>query len=87
MPTNFYMLFVAAAIPLAIGAVYYHPMVVGNAWMKTNGFTAAQLQKGNMAVIFGLSYIFSVLTAVMLSAVVIPGRSLWDHWDSSPGSG
>ena len=71
MPTNFYMLFVAALIPMAVGFAYYHPMLMGNAWMKSNGFTTKDLEGGNMAVIFGVSYVFSVMLATMLSTFVI----------------
>ena len=71
MPSNFYMLFVAALIPLIVGAVYYHPKVVGGAWMKSNGFTEESLQGANMAVIFGVSYLFSVLIAFTMMGVTI----------------
>jgi hypothetical protein len=35
MPTNYYMFFVAGLIPIAVGALYYTPMIAGNAWIKT----------------------------------------------------
>ena len=71
MPANFYMLFVAALIPLVIGAIYYHPKVLGKAWMKTNGFENSDLEGGNMPLIFGLTFLFSVLMAFTLSSIVI----------------
>ena len=71
MPTNAYMFLVAGLIPLIIGAVYYHPKVAGGAWMKTNNFTEESLKGGNMAVIFGLAYLFSVLIAFIMSSMVI----------------
>ena len=40
-------------------------------WMSVNRFTDKDLEGGNMAVIFGLSYIFSVMVGFFLSAVVI----------------
>jgi len=39
MPTNFWMYFVAGAIPLVIGAIYYSKVLVGKSWMNVNGFT------------------------------------------------
>jgi hypothetical protein len=71
MPTNFYMFFVAALIPMIIGAVYYHPKLAGTAWMKTNGFTEDSLKEGNMGVILGISYVLSLLLAFALSGLVI----------------
>lgn len=71
MPSNFYMLFVAALIPLLVGAIYYNPKVVGSAWMKTNNFTEESMKGGNMALIFGLTFLFSFFMAFMLMGMVI----------------
>ena len=71
MPTNFWMFFIAALIPLAVGAFYYNDNVLGNVWKRTNGFTDADLEGGNMAIIFGLSYLLSILIAFALSGMVI----------------
>ena len=71
MPTNFYMLFVSALIPLIIGAIYYNPKVVGGAWMKTNGFTDKDLEGANMPLIFGLTFIFGIFISLMFSLIVV----------------
>lgn len=76
LPVNFYMYFVAALIPMVIGAVYYHPKVVGGAWMKTNGFTTESLESGNMAVIFGVAYLMSFILAFGLTSQVIHQTSV-----------
>jgi len=65
------MLFVAAIIPMLIGAIYYSPMVAGKGWMKVNGFTDESMKGGSMAVIFGVSYLFSLFIAFILSGFVI----------------
>ncbi len=71
MPTNFYMFFIAALIPLLVGAVYYHPKAIGGPWMRVNGFTDADMEGANMAIIFGVSYLMSFLAAFILSTLVI----------------
>ena len=71
MPTNFYMFFVAGLIPLIVGFIWYNPKVFGNAWMKVNNFTPEFAGGGNKAVIFGVSYLFSVMLAFILSSMVI----------------
>ena len=71
MPTNWYMFFVAALIPLVVGSIYYNPKVLGNAWMKTNKFTPEYLKEANMAVVFGVTYVFSVLIAMSMASMVI----------------
>ena len=65
------MYFVAALIPMIVGAVYYHPKLAGTSWMKVNGFTEESLKGGNMAVIFGVSYLFSVFIAFIVSGITI----------------
>lgn len=65
------MYFVAALIPLLVGAVYYHPAVAGKAWMNSNKFTESDLEGANMAKIFGLTFIFSVLIAFTMGGLVI----------------
>lgn len=71
MPTNFYMYFVAALIPMIVGFIYYHPKVAGNAWMKSNGFTMESLEGGNMAVIMGTAYLLSFFLAFGMTGSVI----------------
>ncbi len=71
MPTNFYFLFIVALIPMCVGAIYYHPKVAGNVWMRTNGFTEDSLKGGNMALILGLCYFFSLILSLGLMGIVI----------------
>lgn len=71
MPTNFYMYFIVALIPLIVGAVYYHPKVLGTTWMNANGFTEESLQGANMPLIFGLSYVLSFILGFFLTSMVI----------------
>lgn len=70
-PINFYMYFVAALIPMIVGAVYYHPKVAGSAWMKSNGFTMESLEGSNMAVIFGVAYLMSFILSFGITGAVI----------------
>ena len=71
MPTNFYMLFLSALIPLIIGFIYYNPKVLGNVWMNTNNFTSEYLQKGNMPVIFIVTYVMGIFISFSLMSIVI----------------
>ena len=63
MEANIYVPFLAALIPLVVGAVYYNPKVLGTAWMRAAEVTEEKLAGGNMAVIFGLAYVLSLLIA------------------------
>ena len=68
---NYYILFLAALIPLAVGAVYYAPPVLGNTWMKVSGTTEAQIQSSNMILIFGLSYLFGLFISAFMMGYAI----------------
>jgi hypothetical protein len=71
MPTNFYMFFITALIPLFVGFIYYHPKVFGNHWMKINGFTQEQVEQGNMLITFGVTYVLGIMLSLAFSNLVI----------------
>ena len=62
MEINMWAFPVAALIPLVIGSIWYNPKVFGAAWLKASGLTDEQARGGNMALIFGLSYVFALLS-------------------------
>lgn len=71
MEFNFLTTAVAALAPLVMGFIWYGPMLFKKAWMKEMGFTEESLKGGNMALIFGLSYVLSFLMAFVLQTLVI----------------
>ena len=71
MEMNFYSVLVAAATTLVVGAIWYSPKLFANAWMKESGLTEEQLKKGNMLKIFGLTFIFSIMIAMIMQALTI----------------
>lgn len=77
MPTNFWMFFIAALIPMLTGFLWYNPKTFEPAWKKVNSFTDADLEDGNMGIIFGVSYLFNVMIAFALSGIVIHQTSIF----------
>ncbi|THH41282.1 DUF1761 domain-containing protein [Neolewinella litorea] len=73
---NWWVYPLTALIPLLVGAVYYNERVVGGIWMRATGLDAEKLQGGNMAVIFGMAYLFSVLIALVMPFLVIHQTAL-----------
>ncbi|MFL0352858.1 DUF1761 domain-containing protein [Xanthomarina sp. GH4-25] len=71
MEINFLAILVAALVPLVMGFIWYHPKTFGNIWMRESGLTAESLKGGNMAVIFGLTFVFSFLIAFALQFLAI----------------
>lgn len=53
---------VATLIPMIIGFIWYNPKTpMGAIWMKETGMTDEKMKGSNMALIFGLSILFSFL--------------------------
>jgi hypothetical protein len=72
---NLLAIVIAALIPMIMGFIYYYPKVFGKAWMQSLGMTEADLKKGNMGVILGISLLMSVfLSFFMLVNVDGPGQ-------------
>lgn len=67
---NIAIIFIAALIPLVVGFIWYHPKVFGNTWMKATGLTEEDGKNANMALIFGLTYLFSLMLAIIFQTLV-----------------
>ncbi len=73
---NIFVPFLTALIPLAIGAIYYSPMLFQNAWMASSGVTEEKVKSGNMILILGLTYIFSLFLCGFLIQFAIHQAAL-----------
>ena len=71
MEANFFIFPLASIIPLVVCAIYYNPKVAGNLWMEVSGTSEEKAQSGNMAIIFGLAYLFSLFIALTMGGIVI----------------
>ncbi len=60
---NIMALIVASLIPMSMGIIYYHPKLMGQAWMSANGFTKESIGKGPGA----MAYILTLVTSMMLA--------------------
>ena len=71
MEFNFLAIFVAAIVPLVLGFLWYNPILFGNVWMRESGMTEEKMKSGNMAVIFGVSLLLSLLLAFFTQVLTI----------------
>ena len=62
---NWLAVFVAAASGFLVGGLWYGPLF-GKMWMAENGYTEQDLAEGNMLKIYGLVFLLSVISALML---------------------
>lgn len=63
---NFIALIVAGLIPIIMGFIYYHPSVLGNTWMRANGFTQESIGKGPKPMLYVLATVMSFLLAFFM---------------------
>lgn len=63
---NWFAVIVAALANFVLGGLWYSPMLFGKAWQKENHLSDEDLKKGNMAKIFGFSFLWSFIMAFNL---------------------
>lgn len=71
MGLNFIAILVAALVPMALGFIYYHPKVLGGLWMKETGLTEESMKGGNMALVFGVSFVLALMLSFNTNFVVV----------------
>jgi hypothetical protein len=78
---NILAIVLGALIPMLLGFIYYHPKTFGKVWMESTGLSEEDLKKGNMAVIFGVSLVMSLLMSMFL-LVNVDGPGQENEFDS-----
>lgn len=71
MHFNYLAISLAALVPILIGFVWYHPKVMGSAWMNAAKLTEVDLKGGNRAVILLVSFLLSFLLAFEMNFITI----------------
>ncbi|MBT8221224.1 MAG: DUF1761 domain-containing protein [Bacteroidia bacterium] len=61
---------VGGIIPFVVGFIWYNPKVFGITWMQAIGKTEEDLSKGNMILIYGLSFVSCIILAFFLQVTV-----------------
>ena len=84
MQPNILFVLIAALIPMIIGFIWYNPKIFGNAWMEAAGMTKEKVEGGNMPLIFGLSYVFSVMLAFGLFFLTVHQTHVFSIFIENP---
>jgi hypothetical protein len=71
MEINWYVSFIAAIIPILVGFIWYNPRVFGKAWLKSINSTAEEMKSRKMLLVFGLTYLLSLMLTIALMPIVI----------------
>ena len=64
---NWIAIIVGALVPMVLGFIWYNKALFGNAWMKSIGKTEEDLKKGNMGMIFGVSFLLAAVLAYTMA--------------------
>lgn len=86
MEYNWYVPFIAALTPLLLGFIWYNPKVFGTAWMKAAEVTEDKMKGANMALIFGLTYILSLMAAMSMMSLTIHQIHILSIFANEPGA-
>jgi len=71
MEMNFVAIILIAFVPMVLGFIWYNPKTLGSAWMKACNLTEEDLKQGNMLVVFGVSFLLSIMLAFSLQFATI----------------
>lgn len=73
MPEVNYLAVIAAAIAtFALGGLWYSPALFGKAWQREAGVTEEKMKSANMALIFGLTFVLSLIAAWVFALFLGP---------------
>ena len=68
-PINYFAVVVSAIASMAIGFIWYSPVLFGKAWMKLSNIDPKKMAEANkhMAKMYSISFVAAIVTAVVLS--------------------
>ncbi len=87
MEMNFVVILLSALVPMVMGFIWYNPKTLGTAWMQAAGVTEEKMKGANMGLIFGLSFLFSIMLAMAVNGLVIHQNHMYSILLNEPGFG
>ena len=73
---NVWAVLVAALSGFVLGGLWYSPVLFGKAWQRETGLSDEVLAKGNMALIFGATFVLCLLASAVFAMFLGPKPSL-----------
>lgn len=75
---NYLAVLVAALAAFVVGGVWYSPVMFGGIWMRETGLSDEALRRRSMAMVFGGSFVLSLVIAFNLAAFLAgPPDIVW----------
>ncbi|MFL6722443.1 MAG: DUF1761 domain-containing protein [Sphingomonas sp.] len=69
---NLLAVLICAISSLVLGGIWYSPALFAKPWQRAAGLGDDQLKSGNMAVIFGLTFVLSLIAAYVFGMFLGP---------------
>lgn len=69
---NFLAVLAAAVASFILGGLWYSPLLFAKTWQREAGLSDEQVNSGNMALIFGLSFLLSLVAALVFALFLGP---------------
>ncbi|MFZ0430900.1 MAG: DUF1761 domain-containing protein [Acidobacteriota bacterium] len=69
---NYVAVIVAAVSSFVLGGLWYAPFLFGKAWMKETGLTEEQLGARSLVLVFGLSFVLSLVGSFVFAMFLGP---------------
>ena len=84
---NYLAVLVAAVVSMALGFLWYSPMVLGKPWMKLKGYTPETLKKAQkeMGPFYAVSFVFALITAYVLTHVMTLSQNFYGYPEMQTG--
>lgn len=78
---NYLGVLLAAVVAMALGFLWYSPMLLGKQWMKEKDCTPEQMKKEQkeMGKWYGLSFVVSLITAYVLAHVMFLSANYFNY--------
>jgi hypothetical protein len=73
---NWIAVIAAAVSAFLLGGIWYSPVLFATPWMRLSGVTAEQAKSGNMALIFGGTFVLSLIAAAVFGLFLGPDPAL-----------
>lgn len=72
---------------MVLGGLWYSPLMFGKAWQRGAGLSDEQLAAGNMALIYGLAFVLSLVAAAVLALLIGHRHGLLPWTAAGAGAG
>lgn len=76
MEINYLAVLAATVSAFVLGGLWYSPLLFAKAWMAAAGITPEQTRRAGMAKVFGVSFVWSLLGALVFAMFLGPAPSL-----------